>query len=90
MLALPNTIGPDRCIADIKRVRWFDEIFHKLSCIFREVVLCEIANCAMTQTAPASHVAGKREERKRVERVEHDLYTITLQDGSVETQKENM
>lgn len=67
VLALPNAISPDGCIADVEGLRGFDEIFHKLSCIFCEVVLCEIANCAMTQTAPASHVAGKREERERIE-----------------------
>jgi hypothetical protein len=67
VVPLPNSISPDGCITDIEGIRGLDEIFQKLSCIFREVVLCEIANCAVAQTAPACHVAGNGEQRERFE-----------------------
>jgi hypothetical protein len=89
VLALPDPISPDSCITDVEGIGRLDKVFHKLRCIFREVMLCKVADCAVTKTTPTSHIAGKREESKGVKGVEHGLYaTRTAKCEGIDTREE--
>jgi len=61
-LTLPNRIRPDSRIADVEFFRGFEKVLNKLRSVFGKEVLGQVADGAVTQTAPGDCLACEGEE----------------------------
>jgi hypothetical protein len=63
-LAHADRVWPDSRVANIESFRRLQKVLNELGCIFREEVLCQVADGAMAETAPGGCLTCEGEDGK--------------------------